>query len=579
MINTRKKILPYNIMAEETVLAIIINNSDSINFVSQVLTIEAFYLETHQIIYKSALILHSNYKIVDLVTLSSWLQDNNLIPKIGGLKFLTSLSEKIVNLISLKEYTNLIKDKYVRRLIINFGNEIINWGYQTNLPLEKIFNKIEKKIFKLNQKTNYTNINNTAEILTDIFLDLNKKGKNLSFSGYSSQFFDLNVMTQGFQKSDLIVLAGRPSIGKTAFSLNIALDICVKYNLPIIFFSLEMTKQQIVYRLLAIETELNTGYLKLGNLTEEEWKRINNALKNLSYLPFYIDDTPNISLTEIHFKIKKIKSQFGSIGIVIIDYLQLLESIKKTENRVQEISQITRNLKSFAREFDTPIIILSQLSRNVETRNNKRPILSDLRESGCIHLNKINNQYYSYQQQKQASKRKILFSLINSKLKYAKTFKFKFTGFKTTFNIKTKFDLALIITSNHKLFCKNFWVRLNRINKNYLIKINLSELLKKKFYFTILNEKIKKIEYEKLNKVYDFEIPQNKNFLKNCFILHNSIEQDADLVLMLYRDQYYNEKTKDENIAEVIIAKQRNGPTGTVKLKFNSYLTKFFNYS
>ena len=147
MINTRKKILPYNIMAEETVLAIIINNSDSINFVSQVLTIEAFYLETHQIIYKSALILHSNYKIVDLVTLSSWLQDNNLIPKIGGLKFLTSLSEKIVNLISLKEYTNLIKDKYVRRLIINFGNEIINWGYQTNLPLEKIFNKIEKKNF------------------------------------------------------------------------------------------------------------------------------------------------------------------------------------------------------------------------------------------------------------------------------------------------------------------------------------------------------------------------------------------------------------------------------------------------
>jgi replicative DNA helicase len=579
MINKIKQILPYNIIAEKNVLSSIINNSESINFVSQVLTIEAFYLPTHQIIYKSALILHSNYKIVDLITISTWLQDNNLIAKIGGLKTLTSLSEKIVNIISLKEYTNLIKDKYIRRLIINFGDEIINWGYQTNLPLEKIFNKIEKKIFKLNQKVHYTNINTTAEILTDIFLDLNKKSKNLSFSGYSSQFFDLNVMTQGFQKSDLIVLAGRPSIGKTAFSLNIALNICAKYNFPVIFFSLEMTKQQIVYRLLSIETEINTSYLKLGNLTQEEWKKINNTLKNLSYLPLYIDDTPNISLTEIHFKIKKIKSQFGSIGMVIIDYLQLLESIKKTENRVQEISQITRNLKSFAKEFDSPIIILSQLSRNVETRINKRPILSDLRESGCINLTQTTNQYHNnYQQQKKANK-KYLFSLIKSKLKYAKTFKFRFTGFKTTFNIKTKFDLSLIATSNHKLFCKNFWFSLNRINKTYLIKINLSELVKKKFYFTILNEKIKKLEYEKLNKVYDFQIPQDKNFLKNGFILHNSIEQDADIVLMLYRDEYYNEQTKDKNIAEVIIAKQRNGPTGTVKLKFDSYLTKFFNYS
>ena len=566
--------LPYNLLAEKIVLGSIINYSDSINFVSQILTVETFYLPTHQIIYKAALVLNSNSKTVDLVTLATWLQDNNLLEQIGGIETLNRLCEKIVSFVNLNEYTELIKDKYIRRLLINFGDEIIELGYQTNLPLEKIFNKIEKKIFALNQKNIDNNLATTAEILTDIVSQLHQQDKSLSFSGYSCRFFDLDAMTQGFQKSDLIIIAGRPSMGKTAFSLNIALDICFKYNSPIIFFSLEMTKQQLVYRLLAIETEIPTSRLKLNNLREDEWPKINTALKKLSSLPFYIDDTPNISLSEIHFKIQKIKSQLGNVGLIIIDYLQLLESIKKTENRVQEISQITRNLKVFAREFNIPIIVLSQLSRNVESRNNKRPILSDLRESGCIALKEKNlkNNVNFLEQFK-------LYSLMDSKLIKTINYKLHFTGIKPIYFINSNCGLFILTTSNHKILSENYWLRVDKIKKKYTIKINLSFYLKKKFLKSILNEKISKIKYNNLKKVYDFEIFKSKTFLKNGFVLHNSIEQDADIVLMLYRENYYHEQTNDKNIAEIIIAKHRNGPTGTIKLDFDCYLTKFFNHS
>jgi len=236
-------------------------------------------------------------------------------------------------------------------------------------------------------KKKFKNLSTTGEILTEILLEIKKNENVENFNGYKSNFEDLNLITQGFQKSDLIVIAGRPAMGKTAFALNVTLDIAIKYNIPVIFFSLEMTKYQLMYRLLTIETKINTNRIKTAQLNEIEWKNVNKAVKKLSNLPLYIDDTGTISLSEIHFRIQKIKLQFGKIGFVVIDYLQLLETVQKNENRVQEISKITRSLKGFAREFDTPIFVLSQLSRNVESRTNKRPILSDLRESGCIYFN------------------------------------------------------------------------------------------------------------------------------------------------------------------------------------------------
>lgn len=573
MIN-KKVTLPYNLLAERIILTSIMNYQDSINFVSQILPVEAFYLNIHQIIYKAALAINAKQESVDFITITTWLQDNNFTENIGGLKTLIQLSEKIISFINLKEYTKLVKEKYIRRVLINFGKEVIEMSYQTNLPIELIFNKIYSKILNLTQKNNVNNILNAYEILTDIFSKQEQSETNFSVSGYLSQFSDLDAMMEGFQKSDLIIIAGRPSVGKTAFSLNIAFNICFTYKFPVIFFSLEMTKYQLVYRLLAIKTEIMTSRLKFENLTYEEWSKTNDSLKNLSSLHFYIDDTSNISLTEIYLKIQTLKLKIGTIGLIVIDYLQLLKNVKKSETRVQEISQITRTLKGFAKEFDVPIIALSQLSRNVETRTDKRPLLSDLRESGCISLQpKV---FLNYKTKKNLCK---IFSLFNFQLKKQLFFTIQITGFKTVFNIKTKFNLYIFSTSNHKLLYQLFWLKLSNIQRNFNIKINLSIVFKTIFYTTILNDTVKKINYKTLTTVFDFQISKNKNFLRNGFILHNSIEQDADVVLMLYRDDYYDKISVNENIVEIIIGKQRNGPTGTIKLYFNKYLTKFFNFN
>jgi len=222
-----------------------------------------------------------------------------------------------------------------------------------------------------------------VELFSSVFLELKQKSLQPSLAGLSSGFYDLDSFTQGFQKSDLIIVAGRPSMGKTALCLNIALNIVKTSKLPVLFFSLEMSKKQLTYRLLATETLINPIRLRNGNLYKEDWLKLNTTIKDLSGLPLFIDDTPNLSIQDIRSKIKKIIFEHNSIGLIIIDYLQLMQNSRlKVENRVQELSQITRSLKNLAREFNVPLVALSQLSRNVESRVTKRPILSDSRDSG-----------------------------------------------------------------------------------------------------------------------------------------------------------------------------------------------------
>jgi replicative DNA helicase len=336
----------------------------------------------------------------------------------------------------------LVKDKFIRRSLIKLGYEVINSGYITNLPLEQILGDFENKLFNLTNEITSQKLFSSAELLNNIFFELKEKSLNPSLFGLPSGFYDLDSLTQGFQKSDLIIIAARPSMGKTALGLNIAINTIKNSRLPVLFLSLEMSKEQIMYRLLAMETNINQMRLRSGKLYQNDWIKLNKIIKIVSKLPFFIDDTSNLSIQDIRSKIKTILFEQNRIGLIIIDYLQLLQnSDNKSENRVQELSNITRSLKTIAREFNVPIIALSQLSRNVENRLDKKPILSDLRESG-------------------------------------------------------------------------------------------------------------------------------------------SIEQDADLVLMLYRNEYYNENKsldKTKQLTELIIAKQRNGPVGTVKLKFDEKRTKFLN--
>jgi replicative DNA helicase len=434
-----KNYLPHNFLAEKMILSSLLISSEAIDITLRTITIETFYFKNHQEIFKAIIFMYKNKIPIDILTLTTFLQDNGLLKKIGGIKVLIELINQIPNLVYLEEYLRLVKDKFLRRSLIKLGYEAINSGYITNIPLEKTLNDFENQLFNLTNQIKVQKLSTSAELLNNIFLDLKEKSMKPTLPGLSSGFYELDSLTQGFQKSDLIIVAGRPSMGKTAFSLTIGLNIIKSSKLPILFFSLEMSKEQIMYRLLAMETNINQMRLRSGKLYRNDWVKLNKVIKIISKLPFFVDDTPDLSIQDIRSKIKTIIFEQTQIGLVVIDYLQLMQNSKfKLENRVQELSQITRSLKNIAREFNVPIIALSQLSRNVENRVDKKPILSDLRESG-------------------------------------------------------------------------------------------------------------------------------------------SIEQDADLVLMLYRNKYYNSKVDIENTTDLIIAKQRNGPTGTTKLKFDEKRTKFFN--
>jgi replicative DNA helicase len=434
--------LPHNFLAEKMILSCLLISSEAIDITLRTVSVETFYFKNHQEIFKAIIFMYNNKIPIDILTLTTFLQDNGLLKKIGGIKVLIELINQIPNLVYLEEYLRLIRDKFLRRSLIKLGYEAVNSGYITNIPLENILNDFENQLFNLTNQIRIQKLSTSAELLNKIFLDLKENSRKPILVGFSSGFYELDSLTQGFQKSDLIIVAGRPSMGKTAFSLTIGLNLIKTSKLPILFFSLEMSKEQIMYRLLAMESNINQMRLRSGKLYHNDWIKLNKVIKILSKLPFFVDDTPELSVQDIRTKIKTIIFEQAQIGLIVIDYLQLMQNSKfKIENRVQEISQITRSLKNIAREFNVPIIVLSQLSRNVENRIDKKPILSDLRESG-------------------------------------------------------------------------------------------------------------------------------------------SIEQDADLVLMLYRNKYYSSIASAENtpdFTDLIIAKQRNGPTGTVKLKFDKRRTKFLN--
>ncbi|MCS6812081.1 MAG: replicative DNA helicase [Cyanobacteria bacterium] len=435
---------PQNIDAEEAILGGILLDPDAIGRVTDILRPEAFYLSAHQDIYRAALELHNQGKPTDLMSVASWLKDHNLLDKVGGQARLVQLVDRTISAVNIDQYAQLVVDKYARRRLIAIGSEVAQLAYDTTTPLETLLDQAEQKIFSITQDRPTRGLTATADILTDTFSEIETNSLGLALPGIACNFYDLDAMTQGFQRSDLIIIAGRPSMGKTALSVSIARNIAYFHKLPVAIFSLEMSREQLVYRLLSSEVRLGrgdgieSGRLRAGRINQHEWEPLGKAFSNLSQMPIFIDDTPNISVTEMRSKARRMQAEQGKeLGLILIDYLQLMEG-SGSDNRVQELSKVTRGLKSLARELNVPIIALSQLSRGVESRTNKRPMMSDLRESG-------------------------------------------------------------------------------------------------------------------------------------------SIEQDADLILMLYRDEYYNPDTPDRGITELIITKHRNGPTGTVKLLFEPQYNRFLN--
>lgn len=569
-----ESVLPYNLLAEKLVLGSILTIPEAILVVSEKLPIEAFYLNRHQIIYKALLILYAEGKTIDYINLITWVQDNGFLLKIGGAKILLDLLNQINKVTNLDEYIALIYEKYLRRSLIKLGEEIIEDGYLTEIPLETIFTKIEQRFFLLSENKSKQHLISVEQGLQQIVKEIEEGLRVPRLPGLKTTFIEFDIITQGFQNSDLIIIAGRPSMGKTAFAFSLAKNIAQNHNTGVIFFSLEMTRQQLLYRLLASEVEITNTRLRASRIKETEWLRINDIVRNLSKLRLFIDDTPDLSVGEIKLKIKTIDLESSkSVSLIVIDYLQLLEGADQNSNRVQELSKITRALKKLARDLNIPIIVLSQLSRNVESRVNKRPILADLRESGCINF--LYGKYIT-----KWSKKKSIFCWTGKLIERQKILNIKLTGRKPIYKLESNLGWVLLITSNHKILTNKGWKKIDQLLRNNFISAKLLigfRSLNSFNKYAITWEKVKKISYYELASVYDFQISNYSNYLTNHLIIHNSIEQDADVVIMLYREEYYNKETVNKNIIELIIAKHRNGPIGSTTLTFDPKYLRFFN--
>jgi len=432
------KVPPHDIEAEQAILGCMLTDKDSVVDAIEVLKAEDFYREDNKAIYEAILSLYSKSEPIDIITVKAELVESGKFERVGGLEYLASLPDRVPTTANVEKYIKIVEEKSTLRSLINTSNELVALGYDETESVDNLMDMAEKKVFDLAAKKNTKGYSPIKEVLIKSYAKLeelyNSKGK---LSGISTGFLDLDMKTSGLHNSDLLIIAARPAMGKSAFAINIATNVATKSNIPVAIFNLEMSKEQVGNRILSSEAMVDSNKLRSGQLEDDDWTKIATTLGTLSEAPIYIDDTPGISIMEIRAKCRKLKLE-KNIGLVVIDYLQLIQASGKNGSREQEISEISRSLKVLAKELDIPVIALSQLSRSVEKRDDKRPMLADLRESG-------------------------------------------------------------------------------------------------------------------------------------------SIEQDADIVMFLYREDYYKEDTEKRNIAEVILAKHRGGSTGTVDLAWFPSYTKFGN--
>ena len=430
------RIPPHSVEAEQSVLGSILLDKEAMISVSETLVPEDFYKEAHKVIYESMLKLYNSQSEIDLITLTDELRDQGYLDDIGGIAYITSLSTVVPTTSNIKYYVNIVKEKSISRQLISAANDIINLGYDGSAKVEYVLENAEKKISDISQERATNDFQPINQVISEALSMLEKlyEEKN-DVTGLTTGFRDLNKKINGLQRSDLLLIAARPAMGKTAFALNLVQNAALKGDASVAVFSLEMSKEQLVQRMIASQSTVELKKIKTGTLADNDWPRITDGMAILSGAKIHIDDTPGIKISELRSKCRKLKIEKG-LDLVLIDYLQLMEGEGQNESRQQEIAKISRSLKILAKELDCPVVALSQLSRAPEQRADHRPMLSDLRESG-------------------------------------------------------------------------------------------------------------------------------------------SIEQDADIVMFLYRDEYYNPDTEKKNIGEVIVAKNRHGETGTVELVWFGGIQKF----
>ncbi|WP_101773878.1 replicative DNA helicase [Peptostreptococcus faecalis] len=375
---------PHSLESEQCVIGSILMGEDTIITVAEILSQEDFYMESHRVIYESMRELHDERKPIDMVTVSEKLKSKGLLEEIGGVSYLTSTTSIVPTTSNVKTYAEIVKRKSVLRNLIKSSNDIISMSLNGDDNIDDILNQAEKKIFDISQDRVSEEFKPIGDVLNDVYSmieDVYSSGSDLT--GLNTGFSDLNKKLGGLHKSDLVLIAARPGMGKTAFALNLVSNVAIKSKASVAVFSLEMSKEQLVQRLISSQSNVPLSNLAKGKIADDEWKKIMDAMKVLSSAKIFIDDSPGIKVSEISSKCRKLKMDEG-LDLVMIDYLQLMEGDGKAESRQQEVSKISRSLKILAKEMNCPVVALSQLSRNTESGKDHMPKLSDLRDSGAI---------------------------------------------------------------------------------------------------------------------------------------------------------------------------------------------------
>lgn len=375
---------PQDIEAEQAVLGAIFLDADAIVDAMEVIEPSDFYRRSHQIIFAAMIKLNDRNEAIDLITLKAEIEKSNSLEDVGGLTYLTELSQTSPSAASISYYAKIVDDKATLRNLIQTASKIVTQGYEQDEDVQTIVELAEKSILEVSEKRNSNGFQSIADVLSRTIENIDQLAQNNEeITGLPTGYAALDKMTAGLQKEELIILAARPAVGKTAFALNIAQNVGTKTDRSVAIFSLEMGAESLVNRMLCAEGSIEASHLRTGQLSEEEWRSLIVAMGSLSNASIYIDDTPGIKISEIRARCRKLAQEKGNLGLILIDYLQLIEGTGR-ENRQQEVSEISRQLKKIAKELKVPVIALSQLSRGVEQRQDKRPVLSDIRESGSI---------------------------------------------------------------------------------------------------------------------------------------------------------------------------------------------------
>ena len=585
---------PQNLEAEQSVLGSILLDNEVYSAIEGIIGTHHFYKEGHRKIFRSMEKLSGRNEPIDLVTLTEELRQTGELEGVGSVPYLIGLADSVPTAAYAENYARIVVEKAVLRDLIGASGQIMQVAYDQAMPLEQVLDKAEASIFELSSTKRAHNFQSMGGLVSDTFAYINELFANPDpVSGLRTGFKELDVLTAGLQPSSLNVLAARPAMGKTAFALTIALNVALREKKTVGIFNLEMSAVQLVTRMLCSEARVDMSRVRNGQLSDRDFQRLADSAGRLAEANIYIDDNADLSVMELRSRARRLMAEHG-LGLIVIDYLQLMSGNSRLsggENRQQEISTISRGLKVLARELDIPVLALSQLSRAVEARPNKRPLLSDLRESGCltgdtpVYLPECGHYVAIHELEGKSGFKVSSLNPETMKLETSKVSNAFCTGVKPVFELTTQLGRKVRATANHKFLTTRGWKRLDELRDDpvalprtlpgiqdlSLPETELIALSDSDIYW----DKIAAIKPAGTEPVYDLTVPGNHNFVAGNIVVHNSIEQDADLVSFIYRDEYYDPQSEKQGIAEIIIGKQRNGPVGTVELQFHNAHVRF----